>query len=193
MCRQNQVQYIHIYIYVYTWPIRSPCHEKAVKVLPFNGHWTWYGFLWQCFISCCHAYYNFSFGINLLTIYYVISYQYDQNNVNLCTSNCNRYIAFIRFRKDFVIWKPIHFSEFDDTERSKNYAPSLPSWMCSPVVAGSDCTELEAMAIPSSDTSTHQMKKEALLSNLHHRFKKDQIYVSNIIEMGKNAVLKIMI
>ena len=64
--------------------------------------------------------------------------------------------------------------------------------MCSPVVAGSDCTELEAMAIPSSDTSTHQMKKEALLSNLHHRFKKDQIYVSNIIEMGKNAVLKIM-
>ena len=92
MCRQNQVQYIHIYIYVYTWPIRSPCHEKAVKVLPFNGHWTWYGFLWQCFISCCHAYYNFSFGINLLTIYYVISYQYDQNNVNLCTSNCNRYI-----------------------------------------------------------------------------------------------------
>ena len=64
--------------------------------------------------------------------------------------------------------------------------------MCSPVVAGSDCTELEAMAIPSSDTSTHQMKKEALLSNLHHRFKKDQIYVSNIIEMGKNTVLKIM-
>ena len=98
--------------------------------------------------------------------------------------------AFIRFRKDFVICKQIHFSEFDDTERSKNYAPSLPSWMCSPVVAGSDCTELEAMAIPSSDTSTHQMKKEALLSNLHHRFKKDQIYVSNIIEMGKNAVLK---
>ena len=63
--------------------------------------------------------------------------------------------------------------------------------MCSPVVAGSDCTELEAMAIPSSDTSTHQMKKEALLSNLHHRFKKDQIYVSNIIGSGKITVLKV--
>ena len=93
-------------------------------------------------------------------------------------------IAFIGFPNDFFICKQIHFSEFDDSERSKNYAPSLPSWMCSPVVAGSDCTELEAMAIPSSDTSTHQMKKEALLSNLHHRFKKDQIYVSNIIESG---------
>ena len=71
--------------------------------------------------------------------------------------------------------------------------------MCSPVVAGSDCTELEAMAIPSSDTSTHQMKKEALLSNLHHRFKKDQIYVSNIIEsekvslsLNKHSVFKIL-
>ena len=93
-------------------------------------------------------------------------------------------IAFKGFPNEFIICKQIHFSEFDDTERSKNYAPSLPSWMCSPVVAGSDCTELEAMAIPSSDTSTHQMKKEALLSNLHHRFKKDQIYVSNIIESG---------
>jgi hypothetical protein len=50
--------------------------------------------------------------------------------------------------------------------------------MCLPLVAGSDCTELEAMAIPTSDTSSHNMKKEALLSNLHHRFKKDQIYVS---------------
>ena len=103
------------------------------------------------------------------------------------------YYCIHRIPEWFDICKQIHFSEFDDTERSKNYAPSLPSWMCSPVVAGSDCTELEAMAIPSSDTSTHQMKKEALLSNLHHRFKKDQIYVSNIIEMGKNAVLKIMI
>ena len=50
--------------------------------------------------------------------------------------------------------------------------------MCLPLVAGSDCTELEAMAIPSSDTSSHHTKKEALLSNLHQRFKKDQIYVS---------------
>ena len=50
--------------------------------------------------------------------------------------------------------------------------------MCLPLVAGSDCTEIEAMAIPTSDTSSHNMKKEALLSNLHHRFKKDHIYVS---------------
>ena len=100
-------------------------------------------------------------------------------------------LTSIGFSNNFIICKQIHFSEFDDTERSKNYAPSLPSWMCSPVVAGSDCTELEAMAIPSSDTSTHQMKKEALLSNLHHRFKKDQIYVSNTIESGIITVLKV--
>ena len=139
-------------------------------------------FLWQCFISYCHAYYNFLFGINILIIYYIISYQYDQRN---------DIIAFIGFLNALIICKEIHFSEFDDTERSKNYAPSLPSWMCSPVVAGSDCTELEAMAIPSSDSSTHQMKKEALLSNLHHRFKKDQIYVSNIKELSENAALKL--
>ena len=77
----------------------------------------------------------------------------------------SRHIAFIGFLNALIICKEIHFSEFDDTERSKNYAPSLPSWMCSPVVAGSDCTELEAMAIPSSDSSTHQMKKEALLED----------------------------
>ena len=110
---------------------------------------------------------------------------------NMIKNMLCRLITSIGFSNNFIICKQIHFSEFDDTERSKNYAPSLPSWMCSPVVAGSDCTELEAMAIPSSDTSTHQMKKEALLSNLHHRFKKDQIYVSNTIESGIITVLKV--
>ena len=72
----------------------------------------------------------------------------------------------------------IIISELGESEST--YPPTtLPSWMCLPLLAGSDCTELEAMAIPTSDTSSHNMKKEAILSNLHHRFKKDQIYVSH--------------
>ena len=80
------------------------------------------------------------------------------------------------------------FIECGDTESA--YPTTLPNWMCLPLVPGSDCTELEAMAIPTSDTSSHNMKKEALLSNLHHRFKKDQIYVSNIHILVCNANLK---
>jgi hypothetical protein len=45
-----------------------------------------------------------------------------------------------------------------------------------------DATELEAMALPSSDTGSIAIKEEALLANFHQRFKKDQIYVSLFIE-----------
>jgi hypothetical protein len=44
-----------------------------------------------------------------------------------------------------------------------------------------DATELEAMALPSSDTGSIAIKEEALLANFHQRFKKDQIYVSLFI------------
>ena len=54
--------------------------------------------------------------------------------------------------------------------------PVLPLWMRQGEGAGSDCVELEAMAIPSASRA---LKLEAMLNNLHQRFKKDYVYVSN--------------
>ena len=55
----------------------------------------------------------------------------------------------------------------------------LPAWIqASGVGKGvgvSDCVDLEVVAIPSS---SKLIKQEAILNNLHQRFKKDFIYVS---------------
>ena len=55
---------------------------------------------------------------------------------------------------------------------------SLPGWLSQPPVGVADATELEAMALPSSDANSIALKEEALLANFHQRFKKDYIYVS---------------
>ena len=54
---------------------------------------------------------------------------------------------------------------------------SLPSWLSQSQVGAADSTELESMALPSSDTNSIAIKEEALLHNFHIRFKKDFIYV----------------
>jgi hypothetical protein len=50
------------------------------------------------------------------------------------------------------------------------------------MVGAADATELEAMALPSSDPAAIASKEEALLTNFHQRFKKDFVYVSRVLD-----------